>query len=293
MRIGFVGLGRLGAEMATATARDGRDTVVYDIRPDAVEALVERGAEPAVSPADVAATTDATIVAVLDDEQVRAVTAGPQGIFASATRGHLVAIHSTIHLSTLREVAAAGSERGVDVVDAGVTGGYRAVRVGALAVMVGGTAGQYERVRPALAPYAGLIVHMGPLGAGMVAKAARNLIGYVQVAACHEGLRMARASGVSVADLARVLEFSDRHSQMVPRYLARAAATISRGVEGDPNEIERKTVLFRKDLSVAAAAADEVGVATPLAAVVRDEARAVWEFVESPQPSAPRSGGAF
>jgi 3-hydroxyisobutyrate dehydrogenase len=258
-----------------------------------VKLIVEQGAKEAASPAEVAAAAEVSVVVVLDDEQVRTVTTGSQGIFTVATPGHVVAIHSTIHLSTLRDIATGGSERGIDVVDAGVTGGYRAVRAGALAVMVGGTEAQFARVRPAFDAYAGLVLRMGPLGAGMAAKAARNLIGYVQVAACHEGLRLAEAAGVSVADLVQVLDYSSQYSQQVPRYLTRAAESFSRGTDGDPVEIERITGLFRKDLSVATAVAAEVGVDVPLAALVRDGARAVWEFVESPRAPSPTSASSL
>ena len=121
----------------------------------------------ASTPRDVAASSDVVCVVVLDDAQVRDVMLGADGLLAADRKGLVVAIHATVHLDTVLEVAAESKRRGVDVVDAGVSGSVGGAEQGQLAVMAGGDANAFERCRPVFACYGGLVLRMGDLGAGM------------------------------------------------------------------------------------------------------------------------------
>ncbi|HEV2310086.1 MAG TPA: NAD(P)-binding domain-containing protein, partial [Acidimicrobiia bacterium] len=137
MRVAWIGLGNMGRPMAANVLRAGHDVVAFDIRPGALDSVVELGARAAGSPAEAAADVDAVCVAVLDEGQVEAVTTAPDGVFATASPGTVVAVHSTVHPATVRRVAAA-QPAGVTLVDAPISGGVRGARAGTLCVMVGG-----------------------------------------------------------------------------------------------------------------------------------------------------------
>jgi 3-hydroxyisobutyrate dehydrogenase-like beta-hydroxyacid dehydrogenase len=111
---------------------------------------------------------------------------------------------------TIESVAAAASVRGVDVVDCGVSGGPAAAADGSLVAMVGGDARVIERVRPVLDTFTSLVVHMGPLGAGLKAKLARNLVQYGSWLAAYEAQVLAEAAGIELTKLAEVIRESDK-----------------------------------------------------------------------------------
>src|SRR5262245_48283091 len=121
-RVGFIGLGDIGEPMARNLC-GAFEVVVHDLRADAVATLVSSGAKPAASARDVGERTQAVCVCVLDDAGTRAVVAGPDGILSGARPGAIVAIHSTIHPETARDLDRLAQERGVRVVDAQMTGG--------------------------------------------------------------------------------------------------------------------------------------------------------------------------
>src|SRR6202035_5311388 len=160
-----------------AVLRAGLDLVVCDLRAEAT-APFEPAAHVAATPALLGARADVVIVAVVDDHQVLAVLAGDDGALAGAVPGSAVVILSTVSPATVDAVAALAARRDVDVLDCGVSGGPQASADGALVAMVGGDASVVERVRPALDCFTSLVVHMGPVGAGLKAKLARNLVQY-------------------------------------------------------------------------------------------------------------------
>src|SRR5215213_6443340 len=117
-RIGLLGCGRMGVALGGHVLADARGLAVFDPVPDAMTRLVERGAAACATPAAVAAQSDVVLVVVVDDAQVREAVAGAGGVFEGASRGTLVAICASVRPDTCRDLAAAGTERGVDVVDA-------------------------------------------------------------------------------------------------------------------------------------------------------------------------------
>ena len=148
MRVGFVGLGKMGAGMAGHLAASDHDVAVYDARPEAIAPLVAQGARAATSVADAAGGADLVSVVVLDDAQVLDVVTGPDGALAAMPAGSVLAIHSTVTLDCIRAVAAAAADADVRVLDAGISGGVPGANAGTLMVIVGGeSTGVRRKVR--------------------------------------------------------------------------------------------------------------------------------------------------
>lgn len=284
MRLGIVGVGEMGGAMARRALQDGLEVVVCDVNPAACEALGKKGAGVAKSPRELAARVDMAAVVVLDDAQVREVVGGEEGLLA-AGRGDLdIVIHSTIHLPTLYEVAELAQAAGCTLFDAGVSGHSRGAERGQLAVMVGCDEASLERCRPAFESYGGLVVRVGELGAGMKAKVARNLIGYVQCSAVYEGLRLAEEAGVDVPALAEIVRHSEAQGQLVNFFLSRpsvrpATAETDHGREW--LQVARATApVAHKDLSAALALARELGIRLPVSEESVHRLEAVWGLEE-------------
>jgi 3-hydroxyisobutyrate dehydrogenase len=205
-RVGFVGLGQIGAPIATHLLNWPGGLVVCDVRDEATEPFVAKGAAAADNAAAVAAQVDIAEVMVRDDDEVRQVVTE---MIDAAREETVIAIHSTIRPQTAIELADAGRPKAVRVVDAPVSGGVLGAHAGRLAVMIGGDAAAYQRCREPFACWAELIVHAGPPGAATKAKLARNLIQLVAFAAATEGQRLAEAAGIDLALLAKVTKHSD------------------------------------------------------------------------------------
>ena len=284
MRLGFVGVGAMGAAMAGRALQDGLEVVVCDLNPSACEALREQGAAVATSPRELAAQVDLAAVVVLDDDQVREVVAGENGLLAAGRDDLDIVIHSTIHLPTLYEVAERAQAAGCTLFDAGVSGHSRGAERGQLAVMVGSDEASLERCRPAFESYGGLVVRVGGLGAGMKAKVARNLIGYVQCSAVYEGLRLAEEAGVDVPALAEIVRHSEAQSQLVDFILSRPSVRPAQpGSESDRQwrEVAVSTVpVAHKDLSAALSLARELGIRLPISEESERRVEAVWGLEE-------------
>ncbi len=159
--------------------------------------------------ADVAAlgaACDVIEVMVRDDAQVRDVVGQ---LLTTAKSGTVIAVHSTIRAETAEELAVTAAERGVDLLDVPVSGGFMGADDGTLAAMVGGEREAYERAKSVFERWATVIVHMGPVGAGTRTKLARNLMHFVAYTAAGEAQRLAEAAGLDLQKLARVVRHSD------------------------------------------------------------------------------------
>ena len=176
MRVGFIGLGSQGGPMARRIVEGGYDLTLWARRPATLEPYADTAAKTAGSPAELAAASDLVCLCVVGDDDVREVLNGDSGVLAGLAPGGIVAIHSTVHPDTCREIAETAAAQGVSVIDAPVSGGGPAVEEGKLLVMVGGDEDVVERCRPVFATYADPIVHLGPLGSGQVTKILNNLL---------------------------------------------------------------------------------------------------------------------
>lgn len=203
LRLGFIGLGLMGAPMAGNLLKAGFPVTVHNRSREAAEALAPQGATVAASPKDVAGASDIVFLSLPDTPDVESVILGPQGILEGGRKGLIVVDHSTIRPAAARSLAERLQAAGIDFLDAPVSGGDVGAREGTLSIMVGGKANVLEQVRPALLAMGKTITHVGESGAGQVAKACNQIMAAAQMVAMAELLLLAQASGV---DPRRVVE---------------------------------------------------------------------------------------
>lgn len=261
LKLGYIGLGNMGAPMATKMTEWPGGVTVYDIRTEAMTPLAERGAGLADSVADIAAA-DIIHITVLNDAQVREVVAE---LTAHAKPGTVIAIHSTISDTTAVELAAELKPRDIHVVDAPVSGGAAAAAKGELATMVGAERAVYERIKPAFKHWASVVIHAGEPGAGTRMKLARNMLTFTSYAAACEAMKLAEAAGLDLQALGRVVRHTDA--------LTGGPGAIM--VREDMKDLEPGNFLYEpflhtrglgeKDLSLALALGEAVSVDLPLA----------------------------
>jgi 2-hydroxy-3-oxopropionate reductase len=264
-RVGFIGLGIMGRPMAANLLAAGYPLTVHNRSASPVEELVAAGATAAGTAREVAAVSDVVITMLPDSPEVEAVVLGVGGVAEGIREGALFIDMSSIAPASSRKVAALLAERGVDALDAPVSGGEPAAQAGNLSIMVGGSEAGVERARPIFDVLGKSTTHIGEAGAGQVAKAANQVVVGLTIQAVAEALVLARKAGVDPARVraallggfasSRVLEF---HGQ--------------RMLDGayDPGF---KLRLHRKDLTNALQLAREEGVplfATAQAASVMD-----------------------
>ena len=198
-RVGFIGLGIMGAPMARHLLETGFPLTVHSRSPAPVEALVSDGAVRATSPAEVAGVSDVVITMLPDTPDVEHVMLGDVGVAAGAAAGALVIDMSTIDPGPTRAIAGQLRRRGVEMLDAPVSGGERGAIDGTLSIMVGGHDGAFARAQPILQVMGKNIVHVGPSGAGQITKACNQLVVAATIEAVAEALVLAERSGVDPA----------------------------------------------------------------------------------------------
>jgi 3-hydroxyisobutyrate dehydrogenase-like beta-hydroxyacid dehydrogenase len=265
-RAGVIGLGDIGRGVADNLAQAGVTLSVCDVRAEATAPYAEQ-AHIASSPADLAGRSDVIMVAVINDDQVRSVLRGVDGVFAGAEPGTTVVVVSTISIATVTELHAEGVTHGVTIVDCGVSGGPSAAASGELVCMVGGSAEDVERVRPILDLMSCLVLHMGPHGAGLAAKLARNLVTYGSWLAAFEAQQLAEAAGIDLLKLGQAIKESDKRIGGASTLMFRTTAKPwpADADAGLVTAMRNASLLAHKDLAAAQALGVELGVALPLA----------------------------
>ncbi|MGH9028668.1 MAG: NAD(P)-dependent oxidoreductase [Acidimicrobiales bacterium] len=274
---GVIGLGDIGRGVATNLARAGIPLTVHDVRTEASSGFSD-GARVADDAADLASTSEVVIVCVLDDAQVLSVLDGARGALSGAGRGATVLVLSTVSIKALQEASELASSRGVALLDCGVSGGPVAAAEGSLVSMLGGDEAVIDRVRPVLDAFSSLVVHMGPLGAGLQAKLARNLVQYGSWLAAYEAQVLAEAAGIELSKLAEVIRASDEKIGGASRLMFRASVA---PFEADDDmrlvgAMKAGSTLAHKDLRAALDLAGALGVRLPLAEMTEARADAVF-----------------
>src|SRR3954454_15612470 len=193
-KLGYIGLGNMGAPMAKRLVDWPGGVTVFDVRTEAMTPLAEAGATLADSVADVSAA-DIVSVTVLNDEQVRDVVGE---LAAQAKPGNVIAVDSTISPEAAIQLAEELRPQDIHIVDAPVSGGGGAAEKGELAVMVGAQRDVYERIKPAFKQFASMVVHAGEPGAGTRMKLARNMLTFISYAAAGEAMKLAAAAGIDL-----------------------------------------------------------------------------------------------
>ena len=255
-RIGFIGLGIMGAPMAANLVKAGFEVTGYNRSPARVEELIAAGGHGAASAAE--AVRDADVVATMlpDSPDVQEVLAD---VFSSARPGALIIDFSSIRPDVAAALAAEGGGRGFRVLDAPVSGGEQGAIEGVLSIMVGGAAADFEAAAPVFDAVGKTIVHVGPAGSGQTVKAANQLMvaGHLELLA--EAIVFLEAYGVDTEAALRVLGGGLAGSTVLQR---KGPAMLARDFRPG-----FRIALHDKDMGIVTAAAREAGVVIPLGAV--------------------------
>jgi 2-hydroxy-3-oxopropionate reductase len=196
MKIGFIGLGIMGKPMAKNLLKAGHELVVYDIVAAPVEELVKAGAKAGTSPKDVAGKCEVLITMLPNSPEVKEVVLGKNGVIEGAKPGLVVVDMSSIAPLASQEMAARLAEKGVEMLDAPVSGGEPKAIDGTLAIMAGGKAEIFEKVKAVLLKMGASAVLCGEIGSGNVTKLANQIIVALNIAAMSEALVLAAKAGV-------------------------------------------------------------------------------------------------
>jgi 3-hydroxyisobutyrate dehydrogenase len=256
MRVGVVGLGNMGGRITRRIVAAGYPMVGYDVDPTRA---TEAGASAVASPAAVVEAADVVLLSLPDSSVVEAVVLGDDGILGAARPGHVVVDLSTSSPSSTVELHRRLGERGVDLVDAGISGGAAAAEQGTLTIMAGGAEATLDRVRPVLDTFSARVYHMGASGAGHTAKLLNNFLNGISLAATAEVMVAARKAGLELHTFLDVLNNSSGVN----------FATLNRFpkiVDGDYLEGGLTGNLMLKDLRLYAELVRELEVRTPTAA---------------------------
>lgn len=254
-RVGVIGLGAMGAPMARNLLKAGHTVTVFARRAEAMKPLISAGASGAASPAEVASRSDVMMTMVIDTHAVEEVALGPRGIIEGAKPGAVVVDHSTIDPDGARRIASALKARAIDMIDAPVSGGAAVADAGALSIMAGGDEAVFERIRPILECYGNTIVHIGPSGAGQVAKACNQICTIVNTLGAAEAMLMAERAGIDPAKVKDVIMTGFGASRMLDM---QAPKMIARDFEG---KVESR--LHYKDIHIVLAMARAFGIELP------------------------------
>ncbi|MGW8814499.1 NAD(P)-dependent oxidoreductase [Gordonia terrae] len=265
IRLGYVGLGNIGGPMAGSLAAWAGGLTVFDLSSEAIAKVVEKGSTAAESLADLASTTDIIGICVLDDAQVRSVITGPDGLLAAARPGTVITVHSTIAPETAVELAEQCAAREVTLLDAPISGGAMGAASGRLAIMVGGPRAAYEKLKEPFALTADMLVHAGPeVGAGTRMKLARNLLHFISFTATTEAARLAGAAGIDITKLGKVVRHSDAVTGGAGAIMLRDNTAPVPADDPWYGILTGVRTLGEKDLALALALGDELGVDLPL-----------------------------
>jgi 3-hydroxyisobutyrate dehydrogenase-like beta-hydroxyacid dehydrogenase len=213
--VGLIGLGLMGKPMARNLLKAGFPLVVWNRSRAKAEDLVGEGAKLGANPRETAALVDILITIVSDPPALEEVLFGSNGAMEGLRRNSILIDSSTISPDLARRAAAACSERGVDFLDAPVTGGTWGAEKGELVFMIGGKAGVLDRVRPVLDAVGKRFFLLGPNGAGQTVKLAMNLILALEVEALVEAIALVTATGVQGEKLVEVLQSSMGRSALL------------------------------------------------------------------------------
>jgi len=266
-QIGFIGLGIMGKPMVRNLLKAGYAVTVHDSREDASNELAADSAVPAGSPCEVARRSELVITMLPDSPQVSQVVAGKDGILEGAQKEATVMDMSTIAPATARELADLCRPKGVDFLDAPVSGGESGAIAATLSIMVGGKAEAFDKCLPILRTLGKNVVHMGASGAGQSAKLCNQVIASLNLLAMSEGLMLATKSGLEMEKLLSVVSAGAAGSWM----LSNLGPKI---LQGDL-EPGFKVRLLQKDLRLALAAAEDLKLPLPGAALVHQLYRSV------------------
>lgn len=292
-RVGFVGLGRMGAPMVRNLLRTGFQVTVHDIEAKAREAAQTAGATVASSAAEVSAATDISLSMIMDDRVLRTVALADDGILAGASVGHLYCDLSTVSPQASDEVARRAQEKDVAYLRAKVAGSTGLAQTGELTVFASGARDDFERAEPVFAAFGRQVLYVGEGEASHYLKLAHSAIVGAYAALVGEAVTLARLGGVDYDTVIDVLESGPLASQQLS---LKAPLLHSRQFSGPPSDVDTAA----KDLDLVLLAAQGARVPMPLTAAVRQvfgiqQARGegnldIWSVIRAFEAMADMSG---
>jgi 2-hydroxy-3-oxopropionate reductase len=258
MNIGFIGLGLMGRPMALHLANAGHALHLWARRPASLEPFKDVGAKAHVSAAEVAAHADVVFTMVADAPDVREVALGEGGIAAGARKGLIVVDMSTINPNAAREIGVELAARGIEFIDAPVSGGEIGAISATLTIMAGGKPESFEKVKPLFEKMGKTSTLIGDIGAGQVAKACNQILTGVGVAAVAEAFNFAAKNGVDVAKVREALLGGFAYSRILENHGQRM---LDRNFKPG-----FKAWMHQKDLRIVMEEAHRLGLMLPAAA---------------------------
>lgn len=262
MRIGFIGLGRMGASIARNLQAAGHALAVHDVRREAAQAHVERGARWCGGARELAAESDLVFTCLPGPPEVEATVLGAGGVLEGMRPGAVYVDLSSSSPTLIRAIAQRMLERGCHALDAPVSGGVTGAEKGTLQVMVGGDAATYERIRPVLERIGSRVSRMGDVGSGTVAKLVHNLIYIATRTVLAEGFTLGVKAGVRPEALLEAVQGSAfGQGLLLSHYLPEMV------FKGSFEPVRFAMKLARKDVGLATELARELDVPMALSAL--------------------------
>jgi 3-hydroxyisobutyrate dehydrogenase len=266
-RLGFIGLGNMGGHMARNLVAAGRELQVFDVVPALLGSV--DGASPAATVGEAVKGVEAVVTMLPAGRHVREVYLGEDGVLESADPGTLLIDCSTIDPDSARTVAAAALEKGLDMLDAPVSGGTAGAEAGTLTFIVGGSSTALERARDALEVMGANIYHAGDSGAGQIAKICNNMLLAIHMSGTAEALALGVANGLDPVVLSEVMKQSSGGNWSLNVYNpypgVMDGTPASRGYEGG-----FLVDLMSKDLGLAMDTAEGSGSSVPMGALAKN-----------------------
>ena len=221
MKVGFIGLGNMGNPMAASLLRAGHALRVHDLEKDKASDLLEAGAAWAPSPRETALGADAVLTSLPGPAAVESVVLGQDGVFEGLAPGTVYIDTSTGEPELIRRIAREGAARGIDVLDAPISGGVFGARDATLTVFVGGPQVVFDRYEPLLRGVGETVVRMGDTGSGVATKLVNNLMMFINFIGACEGVAIGARAGIDPRKLIDAIRSSMGQSRMMERCLTR------------------------------------------------------------------------
>ncbi len=258
--VGCIGLGHIGHHLAANLLTAGYEVTVHDLDAAAARSLIENGAHWADSPAETARACEAVITCLPSVTAVTAVVAGEQGLLDGFAPGGTWIDMSTNDLHELQRLAALAAEKGVDTLEAPVTGGCHNASSGTITILVGGEDAAFERRRDIFEAVGGRILHIGPLGKASIIKVITNMLAFIHIAASAEAFMLAKRGGIDLRLAWEAIRASSGNSFILE--------TESTTILGGSYDVGFSFDLCLKDMGFAMALGREVDVPLDIAGTV-------------------------
>lgn len=214
MKIGFLGLGTMGAPMANNLRKSGHAVTVWNRTPARAEALVKKGAKPAASPREAASGQEVVILCVADEKAVDSVLEGPDGVLAGLDRGAIVVDTSTAGVQSARSVEERVRAKGASFLAAPLLGSKAAAEKAQLTIVVGGAADGREKARPALRAVSARIIELDSAPKAALMKLVVNAVGGAMMTAFGEAMALGVSGGLEVEKVIETIQASSFHSPL-------------------------------------------------------------------------------